>query len=88
MRLDWTPSGPAHGRPLAVPSQDMVLGGYYLTMPRDGAKGEGKAFSDVGAVELALHHAERLDVGAMVDLQPAATDPYDPYAVVRVTGAL
>ena len=32
---------PAHGKPIAIPSQDMVLGAYYLTRPRNGAKGEG-----------------------------------------------
>ena len=32
---------PAHGRPLAVPSQDLVLGGYYLTMPQAGRQGRG-----------------------------------------------
>ena len=46
---------PAHGRPLAVPSQDLVLGGYYLTMPRPGAKGEGRVFPDFDSAELALH---------------------------------
>ncbi len=46
---------PAHGRPLAVPSQDLVLGGYYLTMSKKGAKGEGKAFPDFDSVLLALH---------------------------------
>ncbi len=46
---------PAHGRPLAVPSQDMVLGGYYLTMRKKGAKGEGRTFHDFDAVVLALH---------------------------------
>jgi DNA-directed RNA polymerase subunit beta' len=35
---------PANGAPLASPSQDMVLGLYYITMARDGAKGEGKVF--------------------------------------------
>jgi DNA-directed RNA polymerase subunit beta' len=45
---------PAHGRPLAVPSQDMVLGGYYLTMGRPGAKGEGRVFPNFDAVLLAL----------------------------------
>ncbi len=44
---------PAHGRPLAVPSQDMVLGGYYLTMRKKGAKGEGRIFPDFDAVILA-----------------------------------
>lgn len=36
---------PAHGRPLAIPSQDIILGCYYLTKTRVGETGEGKAFS-------------------------------------------
>ncbi len=38
---------PANGTPLAAPSQDMVLGIYYLTMPLDGVKGEGSVISSV-----------------------------------------
>ncbi len=38
---------PSDGAPVAVPSQDMVLGIYYLTQQRDGEPGEGKAFKDV-----------------------------------------
>ena len=38
---------PSDGGPVAVPSQDMVLGIYYLTQERPGALGEGKAFKDV-----------------------------------------
>ena len=38
---------PSDGGPVAVPSQDMVLGIYYLTQERPGAKGEGKAFKSV-----------------------------------------
>ncbi len=38
---------PSDGRPVAVPTQDMVLGSYYLTMDKDGEKGEGKVFRDV-----------------------------------------
>ena len=45
---------PAHGRPLAVPSQDLVLGGYYLTMPRPGARGEGRTFASADEVFFAL----------------------------------
>ncbi len=45
---------PAHGKPLAVPSQDMVLGGYYLTMRKKGAKGEGRIFPDFDSVILAF----------------------------------
>lgn len=37
---------PKDGRPVASPTQDMVLGSYYLTMERDGALGEGKYFRD------------------------------------------
>ena len=37
---------PSDGRPVAVPTQDMVLGSYYLTMQKDGEKGEGKVFRD------------------------------------------
>jgi DNA-directed RNA polymerase subunit beta' len=49
---------PAHGRPLAVPSQDLVLGGYYLTLAKPGAKGEGKVFADQESVLLALDATE------------------------------
>ena len=45
---------PAHGRPLAVPTQDLVLGGYYLTMPRSGAQGEGRTFVNTDEVIFAL----------------------------------
>ena len=37
---------PSDGRPVAVPSQDMVLGSYYLTLDKDGEPGEGKVFRD------------------------------------------
>ncbi|MDQ0149804.1 DNA-directed RNA polymerase subunit beta' [Eubacterium multiforme] len=36
---------PSDGKPVCVPTQDMVLGSYYITMERDGAKGSGKYFS-------------------------------------------
>ena len=35
---------PANGKPIIVPSQDIVLGLYYLTIMRDGEKGEGMIF--------------------------------------------
>ena len=38
---------PSDGRPVVVPTQDMVLGSYYLTLDKDGEPGEGKAFKDV-----------------------------------------
>ena len=44
---------PADGKPVAVPSQDMVLGSYYLTLEKDGEKGEGKTFRDVNEAMMA-----------------------------------
>ncbi len=49
---------PAHGRPLAVPTQDLVLGGYYLTLGKVNAKGEGRIFPDFDSVLLALEGGE------------------------------
>src|SRR5207237_1827087 len=45
---------PAHGRPIAVPSQDMVIGAYYLTEELPGALGEGRAFASLSEAMLAL----------------------------------
>ncbi|WEF25068.1 DNA-directed RNA polymerase subunit beta' [Paracoccus sp. S3-43] len=49
---------PANGAPIIVPSQDMVLGLYYVSMQRDGMKGEGMAFANVNEVEHALAAGE------------------------------
>ena len=38
---------PSDGRPVAIPTQDMLLGSYYLTLLKEGEKGEGKLFKDV-----------------------------------------
>jgi len=45
---------PASGQPITVPSQDIVLGCYYLTLGRDELKGEGKIFNSIDEVLLAL----------------------------------
>ena len=47
---------PSDGGPVAVPSQDMVLGIYYLTQERPGAKGEGKCFKSVNEAILAYEN--------------------------------
>jgi DNA-directed RNA polymerase subunit beta' len=49
---------PASGQPIAVPSQDIVLGCYYLTKSKTNAKGEGRAFSSLDDVLLALEAGE------------------------------
>ncbi|KIX15947.1 DNA-directed RNA polymerase subunit beta' [Dethiosulfatarculus sandiegensis] len=49
---------PANGEPIIVPSQDIVLGLYYLTRERPRAKGEGKIFADPGEVRMAFDAGE------------------------------
>ncbi|MFN9084248.1 MAG: DNA-directed RNA polymerase subunit beta', partial [Acidobacteriota bacterium] len=49
---------PAHGSPITIPSQDMVLGLYYLTKKRPGTKGEGKKFASMADVLIALEMGE------------------------------
>ncbi|WP_310495966.1 DNA-directed RNA polymerase subunit beta', partial [Sandarakinorhabdus sp.] len=46
---------PANGKPIIVPSQDMVLGLYYLSMESEGEPGQGMAFGDMAEVHQALH---------------------------------
>jgi DNA-directed RNA polymerase subunit beta' len=73
---------PAHGQPLAVPTQDIVLGVYYLTKQRKGAKGEGRSFANSEDVLLALE-AEEVEIltsirlrytGRVIDLTTAYDD--------------
>ncbi|MCT4609351.1 MAG: DNA-directed RNA polymerase subunit beta' [Pelagimonas sp.] len=49
---------PANGAPIIVPSQDMILGLYYVTIAREGMKGEGMVFSSIEEVEHALNAGE------------------------------
>jgi DNA-directed RNA polymerase subunit beta' len=55
---------PASGQPITVPTQDMVLGMYYLTKEKPGARGEGRAFANIDEVLLAL------EVGEVETLSP------------------
>ncbi len=59
---------PANGRPLAIPSQDMVLGCYWLTQERPGAVGEGKTLSSCEEVRIA-YDAGQLDEQARVKVR-------------------
>jgi DNA-directed RNA polymerase subunit beta' len=73
---------PASGQPIAVPSQDIVLGCYYLTKAKAGAKGEGRVFGNMEDVIVALENAEvetlspiRLRfTGNLIDLTVARDD--------------
>ena len=55
---------PASGKPIIVPSQDIILGLYYMTMDRDSQPGEGMAFGDLNEIQLAL------DAGAITMHSP------------------
>ncbi len=54
---------PAHGRPLTIPTQDMIIGMYFLTTVRDGFPGEGRVFA---SVKDAL---DEFEAGTGVDIQ-------------------
>ncbi|MDI6817200.1 MAG: DNA-directed RNA polymerase subunit beta' [Actinomycetota bacterium] len=59
---------PANGRPLVTPTQDMVLGVYYLTAHREGRMGAGKIFGSVEEAILAYEAAE-VDLQSMIELR-------------------
>ncbi len=59
---------PANGDPIIVPSQDVVLGLYYMTRERVGAKGEGMAFADVAEVHRA-YESRNIDLQAKVKVR-------------------
>ena len=59
---------PKDGSPIIVPSQDMILGAYYLTKIRAGALGEGKVFTGINEALLAYQHQE-LDIQAQVEVR-------------------
>jgi DNA-directed RNA polymerase subunit beta' len=78
---------PASGQPIAVPSQDIVLGIYYLTRDKSGARGEGRVFASLEEVLLALDAKEvttqtpiKLRIqGDLIDL----TQEHDPQDILR-----
>jgi DNA-directed RNA polymerase subunit beta' len=59
---------PANGSPIAVPSQDMVLGMYYLTKSRAGLKGEGRRFGSINEVRQAFDR-DMVDLHARINLR-------------------
>ena len=59
---------PANGEPIIVPSQDVVLGLYFMTRERINAKGEGMSFSDIDEVERA-YGAKQVDLQARVKVR-------------------
>ena len=59
---------PANGRPITSPTQDMVLGIYFLTSLKEGGKGEGRSFSSVAEAVMAYDTGE-LDLQAKVSIR-------------------
>ncbi|WP_167605266.1 DNA-directed RNA polymerase subunit beta' [Maribellus sediminis] len=69
---------PANGAPIQVPSQDMVLGLYYMTKPRKGGRGEGMIF--YSAEEVAIAYAEKaIDLHAIIKVKVEDVDENGEY---------
>jgi len=69
---------PANGAPITVPSQDMVLGLYYITKALKGAKGEGSTF--YGPEEVIIAYNEKaIDLHAIIKVRIALWQPDDTY---------
>ena len=69
---------PKDGKPIIVPTQDMVLGSYYLTILRPGAKGEGKIVTGIAEALLAYQQHD-------LDLQAAIQCRIDGYGLVKTS---
>ncbi len=72
---------PANGAPITVPSQDMVLGLYYITKERSGAKGEGLVFYSPEEAEIALNE-KKVDMHAKIKVR--TQDRVDGQYVTRI----
>jgi DNA-directed RNA polymerase subunit beta' len=59
---------PSDGKPVCVPTQDMVLGAYYLTIDKDGVKGEGRSFSSPDEVIMA-YEVKDIDIHAKIKVK-------------------
>ena len=67
---------PASGRPIVTPSQDLIIGGYYLTEQVDGAKGEGRAFRHLWEA-IRAYDEGGLDLHATIRLRPPNTEAHE-----------
>ena len=77
---------PANGAPITVPSQDMVLGLYYITKPREGSRGQGMTFYGPEEVIIA-YNEKRVDLHAKISvrLPKDMTDPSKGYRIFENT---
>ena len=84
---------PKDGKPVVTPSQDMVLGNYYLTLEREGAIGEGMIFNDINEALLAyqngyVHLHTRVAVSASSLNNPTFTEEQNKKLLVTTVGKL
>ncbi|KOP72274.1 DNA-directed RNA polymerase subunit beta' [Cytobacillus solani] len=84
---------PKDGKPVVTPSQDMVLGNYYLTMERDGSVGEGMIFKDINEALLAyqngyVHLHTRVAVHAGSLKNPTFTEEENKKLLITTVGKL
>ncbi|NQY55132.1 MAG: DNA-directed RNA polymerase subunit beta' [Ilumatobacteraceae bacterium] len=70
---------PASGRPIVTPSQDMIIGGYYLTEHIEGATGEGRRFRHLWEVMRAYEEGT-LDLHAGIEMRPPGKEAYQTTA--------
>ena len=82
---------PKDGKPVVTPSQDMVLGNYYLTKEDAGAKGEGSIYKDINELEMAyangyveLHARVALDVATAFDNSQFTTKQTGQYLITTL----
>jgi len=75
---------PAHGKPIIVPSQDMVLGIYYMTRDRAFSKGEGKIFSSPDEVRIA-YDSQEVDLQAKITVRMAQGGGDDTLQMLETT---
>jgi len=79
---------PASGRPIVTPTQDMVYGAYYLTIPDEGVAGEGRVFRNLYEVELAYGNGDvdlHASVKYRVPLNGSAPEDGPSYTEIETT---
>ena len=71
MLASWHILGPKDGKPIITPTQDMVLGNYYLSREVKGANGEGIIFNDLDEIKKALAN-KKVDIHAIIGISTNA----------------
>ena len=74
---------PASGKPIIVPSQDIILGLYYMTIELEGEKGEGMVFSDIGELEQAIQ-ADAVSLHSKIQARYHTVDSEGEPVVLRI----